>query len=538
VFGLRRRPRLAAVLGLVVFVVAVLVLVPAVDTDALARAFRTAVREPLALVVVVGVYALAFLVRAAAWSRVLPGLSLGHALAGIHLALAGNHLLPVRLGEGLRVTSVVRRAGVRFAPAAASTVTLRAGDVAAVALLAIVTGPTVVAELTAGRGWLLLPAGAVVATAAIGWSRRLAPGAVRMPGPGVATAAVVAWLLEAVVIWQVAAWAGVTLRPAEAVLVTSVTVAAQTFAIAPGGFGTYEAAATATLVALGVDPGTALAVALTAHALKTAYALSAGGVALVVPAPGLLGRFRLPSRGGTVAADRVRPGAPVVLFTPALDEEDAIGKVAARVPDEVHGHPVRFLVIDDGSTDDTVARARAAGAEVITLGRNHGLGAAVRRGLAEGVARDACAVVFCDADGEYDPAELDRLVAPILAGEADYVVGSRFGGDIQRMLPHRRFGNRVLTVVVRFVSRVPVTDGQSGYRALSRQAAAAAEVIHDFNYAQVLTLDLLAKGFRYAEVPITYRFRETGTSFVRLGRYLRAVVPAVWRELNAQSSTT
>ena len=61
-----------------------------------------------------------------------------------------------------------------------------------------------------------------------------------------------------------------------------------------------------------------------------------------------------------------------------------------------------------------------------------------------------------------------------------------------------------------------LTDGQSGYRALSPAAAAAAEVVHDFNYAQVLTLDLLAKGFRYAEVPITYRFREHGRSFVRL----------------------
>ena len=62
-----------------------------------------------------------------------------------------------------------------------------------------------------------------------------------------------------------------------------------------------------------------------------------------------------------------------------------------------------------------------------------------------------------------------------------------------------------------------ITDGQSGYRALSPAATAAAEVIHDFNYAQVLTLDLLAKGFRYAEVPITYAFREHGRSFVRLG---------------------
>jgi glycosyltransferase involved in cell wall biosynthesis len=142
-------------------------------------------------------------------------------------------------------------------------------------------------------------------------------------------------------------------------------------------------------------------------------------------------------------------------------------------------------------------------------------------------------VAFCDADGEYAPEELETMVAPILRGEADYVVGSRFSGRIERMLPHRRLGNRLLTGVLRFVSRTKVTDGQSGYRALSFDAARAAEIVHDFNYAQVLTLDLVAKGFRYAEVPISYRFRTTGRSFVKPVGYLRKVIPAIYRELNA-----
>jgi glycosyltransferase involved in cell wall biosynthesis len=125
------------------------------------------------------------------------------------------------------------------------------------------------------------------------------------------------------------------------------------------------------------------------------------------------------------------------------------------------------------------------------------------------------AVAFCDADGEYDPRELDRLVAPILEGRADYVVGSRFAGEIRRMLPHRRVGNRLLTRLLGWLARGPIGDGQSGYRALSWAAAADAEVVHDDNDAQVLTLDLLAKGYRYLEVPIGYRFRSVGRSFVR-----------------------
>jgi glycosyltransferase involved in cell wall biosynthesis len=228
----------------------------------------------------------------------------------------------------------------------------------------------------------------------------------------------------------------------------------------------------------------------------------------------------------------------VVLFLPAHDEADAVAGVVARVPATVLGRPVRCLVVDDGSTDGTAEAATAAGAEVLSLGANRGLGAAVRAGLAAGVARGAEAVVFCDADGEYDPAELERLVAPILDGTADYVVGSRFAGDRRRMLPHRWAGNRALTWWVRGIVRRRfglrgLTDGQSGYRALSHDAAAAAELVHDFNYAQVLTLDLLAKGFRYAEVPISYRFRTTGQSFVKLVPYLRRVIPAVMVELQS-----
>ncbi len=146
--------------------------------------------------------------------------------------------------------------------------------------------------------------------------------------------------------------------------------------------------------------------------------------------------------------------------------------------------------------------------------------------------RDAVAVAFCDADGEYDPAELEQLMAPILDGHADYVVGSRFAGTIESMRPHRRVGNRVLTRLLRGATRTSITDGQSGYRALSAAAAREAEIIHDYNYAQVLTIDLIDKGFRYAEVPITYRFRSSGSSFVKLGTYLSRVVPAVYRALN------
>jgi glycosyltransferase involved in cell wall biosynthesis len=224
------------------------------------------------------------------------------------------------------------------------------------------------------------------------------------------------------------------------------------------------------------------------------------------------------------------PG-PVVLFLPAHDEEATVAAVLARVPERVLGRRVECLVVDDGSGDRTAELAAAAGATVLSSAVNRGLGAAVRQGLAAATERGAAAVAFCDADREYDPAELERLVAPILEGRADYVAGSRFAGEIRRMLPQRRLGNLALTGLLRYVARAPIGDGQSGFRALSGPAAAAAEIAHDYNYAQVLTLDLLAKGYRYLEVPIGYQFRTAGRSFVRPLRYLRQVVPTVWREL-------
>ncbi len=95
------------------------------------------------------------------------------------------------------------------------------------------------------------------------------------------------------------------------------------------------------------------------------------------------------------------------------------------------------------------------------------------------------------------------------------------------MRPHRTAGNRVLTRWVRWTDPPPRPHRRAERLpgVLAAAAAAAAEVVHDYNYAQVLTLDLLGKGFAYAEVPITYAFRTTGTSFVRLGTYLRNVHP-------------
>jgi uncharacterized membrane protein YbhN (UPF0104 family) len=526
-------------LGVAVLAAALAYLSGVAEAGIVGRVVRAVLSDPVGLAAALGCYAAAFGLRAWAWTAVLPGLAAGQAWAALHVSLLGNHVLPLRLGEALRATSVLRRTSLTAAPVVASTVSLRLADLLAIAVLALVMVPGLVLELAGGWLWPVAAMLLFGCAGALAWLARLARLArparpARLAWPATAAGTVVAWLLEAAVVWEVARTAGVTLSPAEAVAVTAVTIAAQTLAIMPGGIGSYEAAATAALVAIGTAPALGFAVALTTHAVKTAYALAAGGLALLLPAPSYWGRLRLPR---SLPARPVRPlmppAAPVVVLIPAYDEEATVGNVVRRLPPTVAGRPVETLVVDDGSTDATADVASTAGAIVVSQPRNQGLGAAVRRGLAEAVARRPAAVVYLDADGEYFPEDLELLARPILEDAADYVVGSRFAGEIHRMLPHRRLGNRMLTAWVRWLSRRPdITDGQSGYRAFSPGAAAAAEIVHDYNYAQVLTLDLLAKGYAYAEVPIRYALREHGKSFVRLGRYLWRVVPAVHREMN------
>ena len=526
-------PKVIASFSIISFVVAGIIIWQLLDYSAFKSALQQAGDKPAEVVIALSAFLIAFILRAVAWKKVLPSITLGHSLAGIHLSLGANHVLPLRLGEPLRVLSITKRGSTSLDAATASTLTLRSADILTLITIGVVIAPSAFSDILGWFGWAIV--GLVLAIAIVSW--RWLKGivqrndAVTLPGPTAIGLTSVAWLLESVLVWQSAHWAGLDITWPDALLVTTVAVAAQIAAIAPGGFGTYEAAAVAAYVTLGYDADIALVASLTAHALKTTYSLLAGAIALIIPQPSFIGRFRLQKTDELLPESRDSNNS-VLLFLPAFNEEDAVADCINRVPDTVCGLNVDCLIIDDGSTDGTAIEAKQAGAEVISLETNQGLGAAVRVGLSEGVKRKSSAVIFADADGEYPPEELENLVNPIIQGKADYVVGSRFLGDIEFMRPHRRFGNHVLTKILSLIARRKITDGQSGYRAFSPRAAASAEVIHDFNYAQIITLDLLAKGYIYLEVPISYHFRTTGESFIKLFPYLRKVVPAVYKELN------
>jgi glycosyltransferase involved in cell wall biosynthesis len=222
---------------------------------------------------------------------------------------------------------------------------------------------------------------------------------------------------------------------------------------------------------------------------------------------------------------------PLAVIIPAYNEAATLPSVLSAIPrDELE--EVRVIVVDDGSRDGSADTARRCRADVIVRHeRNRGLGAALRSGLAAARSINARAAVYLDADGEYDPREIPRLLAPIASGEADYVLGSRYlGGHREGQTWHRRLGNAAFTALLCVLAGRRITDGQTGFRAFSRRALEAAEIVHDYNYAQVLTLDLLRKGMRLREVPISYHRRRAGRSFVGAA-YLWRVPLGIAREL-------
>jgi glycosyltransferase involved in cell wall biosynthesis len=233
------------------------------------------------------------------------------------------------------------------------------------------------------------------------------------------------------------------------------------------------------------------------------------------------------------AEEHARAAGRCLAIVVARDEEPAVGRVLAGIPPMACGLPVDVVLVDDGSRDATASIGREHGARVHSLARSRGLGAALRTGLEIAREDGYAAAFYIDGDGEYDPADLERMLDPIARGRADYVLGSRFLGRREGMSWHRTLANRSSSALLGFLIGSVTSDAQTGCRAFSARALAAARIRHDYNYAQVLTISLWGAGIEAVEVPINYRRRTTGRSFVRYPEYLARVAPAVWREWRA-----
>ena len=221
-----------------------------------------------------------------------------------------------------------------------------------------------------------------------------------------------------------------------------------------------------------------------------------------------------------------------VAIVPAFNEEHSIGRVVDEL--KAFDPSLDVVVVDDGSFDGTAAAARARGARVLRLPFNLGIGGAVQTGFRFAYERGYDIAVRVDGDGQHDPSQLGAILRPVLDGEADIAVGSRFvaDGDGYRSSRSRRIGIRLLAWVVSQIVQRRVTDTTSGFQALNRKGIAlfAQDYPHDYPEVEA-TVMVFRHRLRSVEVPVSMRERGGGrSSITTLGSvyYMAKVLLAIF----------
>lgn len=218
------------------------------------------------------------------------------------------------------------------------------------------------------------------------------------------------------------------------------------------------------------------------------------------------------------------PRPRISLIVPALNEAQSLGPLLAATPP---GLVDEIIVVDNGSTDGTAEVARAAGARAV-VEPQRGYGAACRAGM---LAAKGDILVFMDGDGSFAAAECAALVAPIAAGAADLVLGTRMQGGLAAgaMPPHQRWGNRLVAGLLRLLYGVHLTD-LGPYRAIRRDLLLALEMQEmTYGWPVEMMIKSAQRGGVLVETPVTCRPRSAGVS--KVGGNLKGTLLATWRIL-------
>jgi len=209
----------------------------------------------------------------------------------------------------------------------------------------------------------------------------------------------------------------------------------------------------------------------------------------------------------------------LAVIIPCLNEQATIAEVIQEIPDSIPGiSKIKIIVIDDGSTDDTVAIAESNGAMVVSHQINKGVGAAFASGIEAALLSGADIIVNMDGDGQFNSEDIPDLIAPVLEGTSDFVTCTRFGLEeyIPDMPKIKLQGNRLMCKIINFIiGDGQFTDVSCGFRAYNRMAALKLNLHGDFTYTQESFIDLAEKNIRMTEIPLRVRgVRQFGSSRV------------------------
>jgi glycosyltransferase involved in cell wall biosynthesis len=222
----------------------------------------------------------------------------------------------------------------------------------------------------------------------------------------------------------------------------------------------------------------------------------------------------------------------LIIQLPCLNEEETLPATLADLPREVPGFTdVEWLVIDDGSTDRTIEVARANGVDhIVKLTNNKGLAAGFQAGLDACLKLGADVIVNTDADNQYDAADIPKLVAPIIEGRADMVVGDRETDSIEHFSPLKKRLQRLGSAVVRRASETSVPDTTSGFRAYNREAAIQMAVTSKYTYTleTIIQAGKLLVATDHVAIRTNAQTRESRL-FPSMGSYVRRNAVAIMR---------
>ena len=199
----------------------------------------------------------------------------------------------------------------------------------------------------------------------------------------------------------------------------------------------------------------------------------------------------------------------IVVTIPAYNEEKTIGKLTSNINEVMKNNKYKYkiLVIDDGSKDNTVKAAKKNGAIVFSHPKNYGLAETFKTEIEKCLDLKADVIVHIDADAQYLPKEIPKLVNEIENGY-DLVLGSRFKGKIEYMPLIKRFGNRAFSKVVSSVTKIKISDAQTGFRAFTKEVAKKVKITSNHTYTQEQIIRAVKQKFRIKEVPIYFAKRD------------------------------
>lgn len=199
----------------------------------------------------------------------------------------------------------------------------------------------------------------------------------------------------------------------------------------------------------------------------------------------------------------------IIVTIPAYNEEKSIKEVISRIKKVMNynGYQYEVLLVDDGSKDKTAKIARKSGAIVFTHPKNYGLAECFKTEIQKCLERNADVIVHIDADMQYKPEEIPKLLKEIKNGY-DLVLGSRFKGKIEHMPFIKRTGNIIFSKVVSQISGINVSDAQTGFRAFTKKVAKEISITSNHTYTQEQIIRAVKQKFKVKEVPIYFAKRD------------------------------